>query len=174
MSEALGVPIFSLFRRLWILEHRGSAKNHVDEANTRNLLLQVGCRSSRCARSPAVLLCIPPAHRRDCDDVYVFTRARNVWCRCDVYIYIWRTTRFVTAWCCQRCRSARVACPSPFISRLFLWTIPLNNFSLHLLFFFPFMGGDLFRKGEYSFSLYTFVYTLCLASSLPPLTLARI
>ena len=154
MSEALGVPTSFLFR-LWILEHRGSAKNHVDEAGARNLPLQVGC-SSRCARSPSVLLCIPhdaplQPWRRVC--VYTCTQHRVL--GCNVYIYTWRTTRFVTTRCCRRCRSVRAASPSPSVSRLFFLFLFCNNpASLNLLFFSP-------RIEVYPhifFSLHTYAY----------------
>jgi len=105
-----------------------------------NLSLQVGC--SRCARPPDVLLCILHGARRGRDDVYVFTRARSVLAAagCDVYIYTWRITRFVTArrGCqrCSRCRSARAVSPSRSVSTFFI----LNNLSLNLLFFCPLIG----------------------------------
>lgn len=87
LSEALGVPTSFIFR-LWILEHRGGAKNHVDEAGARNLLLQVGC-SSRCARLPSVLFCIPhdaPLRPRRRIRVYTCTQHRVLDATC-TYIH---------------------------------------------------------------------------------------
>lgn len=95
----------------------------------RNLPLQVGCRSSRRARSPGCLTlhsarctAVPRPRRRV--RVYTCTQRRALGAvTCTYYIYTWwRTTRFVTARCCRHCRSARAPSPSPSVSRLFFYS----------------------------------------------------